>query len=279
MISSLKRIAPVFCLACLASAARAVEQPASIHDDAGLFHADAIARAELRIDDIRHTFGRNLFVRTVSSIAPHEWRHFWFLKTRRVNRILDEQAQKLADEAGMDGIYVVICKTPRDVHVVVRPGDDPLFGRRDAEALRKSVARRLPEDGPDRTLLALVEQVRTTLQTHKTRGPSASGLSEFTLLAILGGGVALWLVLSLIRYKRRAAPPIEEDAAEQSRRTPALLGAMFGSPSGLCIYDKLYLCSTGTPKTPPVSEGEVTAKTDEPEHPADERPEDAPMVP
>jgi hypothetical protein len=269
----------MLCLVCLASAARTAEQPASIRDDAGLFRADAVARAEPRIDDIRRAFGRTLFVRTVSSIAPHERRHFWFLKTQRVNRVLDEQAQKLADEAGMDGIYVVICKAPRDVHIVVRPVDDPLFGRRDAETLRKNIARRLPEDGPDRTLLALVEEVRATLQTHKTRGPSASGLSEFTLLAILGGGVALWLALSLVRYKRRADPPIEEDAAEQARRTPALLGAMFGSPSALCIYDKLYLCSAGTPETPPVSEGEVTAKTDVQEHPADERPEDAPMVP
>jgi hypothetical protein len=271
----------VFCLVCLTSAARTAELPASIRDDAGLFHADAIARAEPRFDDIHHTFGRHLFVRTVSSIAPHERRHLWFLKTRRVNRVLDEQAQKLAEEAGMDGIYVVICKTPRDVHVVVRPGDDPLFGHRDAEALRKSIARRLPEDGPDRTLLALVEQVRATLQTHKTRGPSSSGLSEFTLLAILGGGVALWLLLSLVRYKRRAAPPLDEDAAEQARRMAALLGAMFGSPSALCIYDKLYLCSAGAPETPPVSAGEeVMEKTAGQEHPtADERPEDAPMVP
>ncbi|HEY7423288.1 MAG TPA: hypothetical protein VH682_03510 [Gemmataceae bacterium] len=279
MIVSVQRILPVFCLACLASNLRAEEQRAPIRDDAGLFHANAVAQAEPRIDDIRRTFERNLFVQTVSSIAPHEQRRFWWLKPRQVNRILDEQAQKIADQSGV-GIYVIICNAPPDVHVVVRPDDDPWFTRDDAESLRRTLARRLHDRGADQSLLALVDQVRTTLQAHATRGQSTSVVSEFALAVLLGGGMALWLVLSIVCFKRRAAQPVEEDVAEQARRTAALLGAMFGSPSGLWIYDKLYPCPAGSsglpcaPEAPPTAEGEATEKADVEEHP-----EDAPMVP
>jgi hypothetical protein len=284
MIVSVQRILPVFCLACLASTLRAEEQRAPIRDDAGLFHANAIARVEPRIDDIRRSFERNLFVQTVSSIAPHERRRFWFHNTRQVNRILDEQAQKIADQSGVDGIYVVICNAPHDVHVVVRPDDDPWFTRHDAESLRRTVARRLHDGDSDQALLALVDQVRATLQAHATRGQSNSVVSEFALAAILGGGIALWLVLSIVHFKRRAAHPVEEDATEQARRTPALLGAMFGSPSGLWIYDKLYPCPSGSsstlclPEASPPPEGETGEHTED-DPIAEERHEDAPIIP
>jgi hypothetical protein len=281
MTSTLPRFLVVVGLACLASAARAAEPPAAIRDDAGLFHADAIAQAETQIDDIRRTFDRNLFVRTVASAAPNERKRFWFLRTPQVNRILDEQARRIADETGAEGIYVVICQRPRDVHVVVRPGDDPLFSRHDAEALRRTVARRLHEAGGDDALLALVDQARTTLQNNVTRGPSTSVLSEFALAGILGGGLVLWLVLSIVRYKMRAAHPVEEDSAEQVRRRPALLGAMFGFPAGLWIYDRLYPCPSGAPapwcapEPSPPADGEAAEQTED--HPAGEPTEDAPV--
>ncbi|HEY7315348.1 MAG TPA: TPM domain-containing protein [Gemmataceae bacterium] len=281
MTPTLPRLLLVLGLACLASAARAEEPPAAIRDDAGLFHADAIARAEKEIDDIRHAFDRNVFVRTVESVAPHEHKRFWFLRTPQVNRILDAQARQIADEVGAEGIYVVICRKPRDVHVIVRPGDDPLFNRHDAETLRSAAALRLSKGDSDAALLALVDQVRATLQSNVARGPSMLVLNEFALIAILGGGVALWLVLRIVRFKMRIAHAPEEVTAERTRETPALLGAMFGFPAGLWIYDKLYPCPSGAPaplcepEPPAPPEGESAEHAED--HSADERTEDAPV--
>jgi hypothetical protein len=281
MTSTLPRLLGAIGLACLASAARAEEPPVAIRDDAGLFHMGASARAEAQIEDIRRTFEHNLFVRTVASAAPNERKRFWFLRTPQVNRILEDQARKIAGEAGTDGIYVVICQKPRSVHVIVRPGDDSLFSHHDAESLRRSVARRLHEGGADDALLALVEQVRAMLQGNVTRGPSTSVLNEFALAGVLGGGFALWLVLSIVRFKLRAAHPTEDDAAEQVWRRPALLGAMFGFPAGLWIYDKLYPCPSGAPaplcepEPPPPPEGEPAEHAED--YPAGEQAEDAPV--
>lgn len=247
MVSALSRLLCLIGLACLASAARAEDRATPIRDDAGLFHAEAVARAEKGIADIRRRFDRNLFVRTVALTSPRKkqlpwWQQFrWFFKPRKaMNRILEEQARKIADSSGADGIYVVICTAPRDVHVIVRPGDDPLFSTRDAETLRKSSAWHLSEKGADAALLSVVKQVDALLQTHAKRGRLTSVVNEIFLAAILVGGVALWLILYSVRLKLRAGHLREEDAAKPARGTPALLGAQFGFPAALWIYDKLH---------------------------------------
>lgn len=290
MISALPRLLALFALACLASVARAESHAAPIRDDAGIFHADAIARAEQQIEDIHRSFGRNVFVRTVASASLHQRRMFRFLRTPEVNRLLEEQAREYADESGLPGIYVVICQKPRDVHIIVRPRNDPAFTHHDAETLRRTLARRLHDSGADPALLGLVEQVHATLEGHVARGESHSVVNEFVLASLLGGGLALWLLLNMVRFKLRATwsrTLEEEDAAMQARRMPALLGAMFGFPAGLWIYDKLYPCPAGTPlplcepepESKLVSEEERMEATDAEEFPREEHTEDAPVSP
>ena len=207
--------------------------------------------AEQQIEDIRRIYDRNLFVDTVKSASPHERKLFRFLWTRQVNRILKEHAQKRASESAVDGIYVVICNDPKDVHIVVRPADDPAFTHHDSEELRRTLARRLQDSGPDQALLAMIGQVRDTLQTHAMRGQSTSVVNEFVLASLLGGGVALWLVLCGVRFKMRAndaGNPLAASGPEAARRTPALLGAMFGFPAAQWIYDKLYPSTARSPE-------------------------------
>jgi hypothetical protein len=62
----------------------------------------------------------------------------------------------------------------------------------------------------------------------------------FVLAGLIGGGLVFWLFLCAIRRKIRAGSA--RDQKTQARATPALLGAMFGFPAGLWIYDKLYPC-------------------------------------
>lgn len=283
MIRSLRYVGMIACVAALASNARAEDASSPIRDEAHLFHADAIVRAEERIDAIRRTYGHKLFVETVGAVAPHERKLFRFLWTRQVNRILEEQARKRADAAGVDGIFVVICNDPKDIHIVVRPAEDPDFTRHDAESLRRSIARRLQEGGPDAGLPALTEQVRAILKTHATRGQSTSVVNEYILLGLVGGGVGLWLVLALVRIKMRAGHTETAGVGATALHGPALLGAMFGSPAGAWIYDKLYpdlrraSAGSSVAKTPgPLPPLEQTAITD---RPIDEPIADEPVSP
>jgi hypothetical protein len=287
MIPALPRTFSLIGLVCLAIPVQAEDHTVPIRDDAKLFSGAAIERAEQRIADIRRTFDRNLFVRTVVSVSPHQGRWLSFLRTPEVHRMLEEQASKYADESGARGIYVVICTRPRDVHVVVRPGDDPDFTRHDAETLRRALARSLHERGADATLLALVDQVHDVLQDHATRGPS-SVVNDIALAGLLGGGLGLWLLLRMIRFRmrrKRAATTwqtgSQSDPATQARETSALLGAMFGFPAGLWIYDKLYPCPPGvTPLCQPAAaDKEDLARIEGEHHPLPEHAEDAPVSP
>jgi hypothetical protein len=285
MTSVLQRVLPAICLACLTCTARAAERAAPIRDEAGLFRADTVVQAEQQIDYIRRTYGRNLFVFTVSSASPDKWKWFrkWFRRPGEAHRILEEEAQKLANESSADGIYVVIRNDPGDVQVVVRPADDPAFTPQDAETLRRTVARRPRNSDADEALLALVRQVQSILQAHATRGQSTAVVNEFVLASVLGGVVGLWLLLCLIRFKmraRHAGDPMEQSAEERARRGPALLGAMFGFPAGHWLYDKLYPSPAQSAGPLPAPEPLVMVEREDAESsPVDERAEDAPVAP
>jgi uncharacterized membrane protein YgcG len=287
MTSTFRRALSLLALACLASAVQAESNPSAIRDDAGLFHSAAIARAEEHIGEIRTAFDHNLFVRTVESALPQQRRLFPFLSKHEAHRLLEEQASKYADELGRNGIYVVICKRPRGVHVIVRPEDDPDFTRHDAEALRRMLARRLADSSYDSALLDLVDHVQSLLQAHAEYASSPVA-NEVLFAGVLGGGLALWSLLGMIRFRMRRKQPAtlsEEDAAMQARATPALLGAMFGFPAGMWIYDKLYPCPAGTPlplcepTSAPMTEQENIDGATAEDHPHEEHTEDAPVSP
>lgn len=245
MISALPRILPLLCLAWLASTVRAEKQAAPIHDDAGMFHEAAIDRAEQEIAGIRQSFDCGLFVRTIASVSSRPPRWFPILRTPRVNRMLEEQARTFADESGVPGVYVVICNRPRDVQVVVRPEENAHFSRHDAENLRQTLMRDLHDKSADAALLALVDRVQDILQDHAERG-SSPVVNGVVFVGLLGGGLALWLVLRLIQ--RRIQAGSASDRETLSRERPALLGAWFGFPAGLWIYDKLCPYSPSLPE-------------------------------
>ncbi len=246
-------------------------------------------RAEQQIDDIRRTYDRNLFVDTVKSASPHERKLFRFLWTRQVNRILEEQARKCASESGVDGIYVVICNDPKDVHVVVRPADDAAFTRHDARSCGGRSHGACRTAAPMRPCSPWsIRSVPRSKPMPRAVSPR-SVVNEFVLASLLGGGVALWLVLCGVRFKMRASQAgnsLDDSAAERARRTPALLGAMFGFPAGQWIYDKLY---PSTPQAAGVSrmepdglaalEGDAETKAEVESPPVKESPEDAPVSP
>jgi hypothetical protein len=236
MISALPRLLPLLYLLCMASSVRAEKQIAPIRDDAGMFHASAIDRAEQEIAGIRQSFDCGLFVRTIDSVSPRPSRWFPILRTPRVNRMIEEQARTFADESGAPGTYVVICKRPRDVRVVVRSEGNAGLGRHDAETLRQTLMQDLHDKSADAALLALVDRVQDMLQDHAARG-SLPVVNDIVLVGLLGGGLALWLLLCLIQRRIQAASASDREAL--SRQRPAPFGAMFGFPAGVWIYDRL----------------------------------------
>ncbi len=212
----------------IAKPAFGATMPAPIRDDARLYSAETLSRAEKDIDSIRRDFDRAVFVQTLASPTPGLRPWYNILRTPKVYRSLEDRARRLADETGQPGIYVVLCRRPRAVQIVVLPDD---------EALRRALLRRIREGGNQGDLLAVVQRVRDVLHERATRG-SSPGDNDGFLLVCLGGGLTLWLALIFLRWKLRDGGA--SSSGDEAAITPALLGTMFGCPAGAWISDKRY---------------------------------------
>lgn len=81
-------------------------------------------------------------------------------------------------------------------------------------------------------------------RVQRTIRESPPVVSGVVLASLLGGGLSLWLLLRMVRYRIRAGSG--SDGKAQERERAALLGVCFGFPAGMCLYDRLYPCSEKT---------------------------------
>src|SRR5262249_20167757 len=140
---------------------------------------------------------------------------------------------------GLDGVYVLICKNPEHVHVLVYP-DTPEQGFTDenARVLRKRLIGQLKK-APDAALAEAVVFVRGTVEGSLSEHQSASSSIAFgTIAAIVGAVFGAWLLLSLMR-----AVLFHGDAAADPGHvslSAGFLAALFGTTAGHWMYDRVF---------------------------------------
>jgi uncharacterized membrane protein YgcG len=224
----------------LAGAARAEVSRSAIRDDAGLFRRATVRQADQKIAAIRARYQENLFVETIPTLPGVGEKWYRFLSRRKVTQSLADHAEKRAEEEKAAGIYVVICKQPRAVHVAVWPPDhEQKFTTRDREQLRRDLVQSLQHNDPDQALLQTVAAFGRLLQAKEAEAERPSG-NGFVLSGLVLGLLALWAVLSLVRRKLRSADPEALVVTGPTDPLPALLGSMFGATAALWVYDKLF---------------------------------------
>jgi hypothetical protein len=232
----------------LAASGRAEEKaPTAIRDEAKLFSPAATAEAEKQIAEIIGKYHHGIVVETIPSLpdADHKWYKFWWNRQRH-NRMAQE-ARDRAEQAGLDGVLVLICLDPKAGEVVAWPAaNERFFTSADAAGLRKKIAQRLREGKRDEVLREIVTEVRGAYHSSLADRQPARQTSDWALAGILGGGLGLWVLLALLR--RRMGGGTEE--ARDLK--PALLASRFGSPAGTWIYDRLFLAHrAAVPPAPP----------------------------
>lgn len=85
-----------------------------------------------------------------------------------------------------------------------------------------------------RSWFSFVKKMRVQ-RTTRDSPPIVSGV---VLSSLLGGGVAVWLLLRIVRFRMRARRASNGKIQEQEMA--ALLGVLFGFPAGMCIYDNIH---------------------------------------
>lgn len=135
-----------------------------VHDDGRFFSADAIHSANLVIDQIRLTSGRAVLVETLPEIPPELNDQ---LKQKGKSRFWVEWTAERATKRGINGVYVLICKSPRHLQVAVgNVTQQKLFPPADRDELVRRLLVQFRQNQFDQGLLDGVRYVEERMQAH-----------------------------------------------------------------------------------------------------------------
>ena len=176
-----------------------------MRDGAGLFDKkDVVEQINAQIDEIHRRYGVDLLIETVSTTPADRATE---LKQLHTTTFFAMWADERAVAAGVEGIYILICREPRHVEIVAR-GDiaQATFDRRTRDSLRRNLERNLQRRWPE-ALDQTVASVRERLSSREERA-NLGGWGW--ILAVIGGILGAWLLIALVRRVqggKAVAPP------------------------------------------------------------------------
>ena len=153
---------------------------------------------------------------------------------------------------GIDGIYILICKKPKRVQVLLYPNTpEQAFTEDNVRDLRKLLERELAQS-PDAALSDAVAFVRNQVKDNLAeRNSAAKSIGLQTVVLIVAGVIGFWLFLSLVRGVLHRAGGSGDPA--HGGLTAGFFGALFGTAAGHWVYDRLFRAH---PPAAPQSESE-----------------------
>ena len=142
---------------------------AGVHDEAGFFSPDAIAKADELIKDIKRDAQKELVIETFKS-APTDKRDEPNSADPKVkDRFFDDWAVRQAQDEQVNGIYVLICKEPPYIKPAVGNQTRREFSDEDRNRLGEILVDRFKKKEYDDGLLEAVRFVRSSLKDANGR--------------------------------------------------------------------------------------------------------------
>jgi uncharacterized membrane protein YgcG len=143
---------------------------AEVVDNAGFFSADAVSQANQKLAEIDQKYGKQMRVETFGTI-PDDLRGQYSDANKRA--FFEKWARQRAQAAGIRGVFVLICKDPPSLHVIV--GDETRRSGAFAEADRMTqmLASAFRQKNYDKGLNDAIELFRSALQRHAEQGNSS----------------------------------------------------------------------------------------------------------
>jgi uncharacterized protein len=155
---------------CCAAGLPAVAAVPRVNDEARFFSPAAVEKGDRKIGDIARQFHRELLIETAPGIPDRLQEKYKELGKRA---FFEGWTRQRAEEAGIRGIYILICKTPSHLQIVVdRSTRQRAFTREDEDRLTRKTIELLSAHKNDDALLAAVDFVAATLADNSGRsGP------------------------------------------------------------------------------------------------------------
>ncbi len=195
-----------------------------VTDNAGLFSPAAVQKANDEIRGIERAEHKDLVVETFKGVPEDKARAFAGMTRRARQDFLYQWAETRARERHVDGVYVLLCRSPRGAVAVLGPDtDEHVFPARDRERLADDLRPRLWPRNYDRDLLRAVDWFHATLHHNLVAGTTEDpGRIWPGTLGTIAGLLGLWGALGLAR---RAVARLERGRpAEAADPVPARTG-------------------------------------------------------
>ncbi len=148
----------------LASASAWAVFPPDVKDDGKFFKADALKAANKKIREVFEKYKKDVVVEAYSTLPPA-------MRTALTEAKGDEEAAfaKMAagraKDLGVDGVYILICKTPRvlRIHTSAEAGKKA-FPAEEQKALREKMLAKFKAGDFDGGLQAATDHIAATLE-------------------------------------------------------------------------------------------------------------------
>lgn len=198
-----------------------------IKDDGKFFSDEAREKADRKIKEIYREYNKDLLIETFPEVPADRAKDVDLKDKAARDTFFEEWAKDRAHEAEVNGIYVLICKTPPHLQVLVgNETQKRAFTRKDRDELAKILTGKFHDKDYDGGLAKAVDFVAERLKANGTgRGDRSSAISEWgqrrrtaaavpgannqgggfmgTLLGLVCFGLlilgALWLVVGVFR--------------------------------------------------------------------------------
>ncbi len=256
--SSPARFLGVFAVA-VAARAEDDRPTAAVWDEAQLFSPEARQKADEELAEITKNYHLDFLLETVASPPDEVKKQLQAAKTNaQKSQILQAWGARRAEDAGSDGVYVLVCRDVtrgwfgREYGCVVVVVAPEALGRAitavDAKALHDRLVwftRGQDTARNDKILHNAVAHVREDL-AYNLRPPFPWLQVSGVLLSVLG----LWGVLGLVRQRMQGAAVAGPPEPGRLVLYGGLLGGMFGAVAGHWIYDSLFVVASRSRRLP-----------------------------
>lgn len=215
-----------------------------VRDGAGLFSPAAVVQADADIRAMATRYHKDLLIETFAGVPAGQVKTFKGLRSKQQKQFQAAWTKKQAESAGIDGVYVLICKDPVYVGIAVAPEAQEAFTESDRKRLYQLLSRRLGGKQNDQALAAAVKLVRDACQTN-LHTKKNTAFSWVWLGGTIVGLLGLWMVLGLVQGMVAVRRPLPDDAATRRKVgggfIPGLVGGMFGAAAGSWLYQALFV--------------------------------------
>jgi hypothetical protein len=164
-----------------------------VRDGANLFGKTDITEA--RIEELHQQYGVDLYIETAPTVPANRVGE---LKQLGANKFFPMWAEERALAAGADGIYILVCSSPKHIEVIAGTEAEASFDKRARDKVRKALTKSL-----DRDRKTALEETVNLIRDHYASKEEAAKRGGWlwlvwVMLAILGA----WLAVALIRRVR-----------------------------------------------------------------------------